>query len=266
MKTKRIKDPKKNIYSYGIISDYAKNIEIKEYLEKKKEEIKNESLYNKENKKNIVSVLYGGDGTLLQNIHNEYPKITKFFGVSGGTIGFNLNKLDLNELKEIIEENKQLVEVGVYPFEIEVGGKIYNAFFDIMLGYDLMGWMEFKNKDNESAIGDFLGSGMLITNSIGSTTGWNKSSGGVVLPLASKDWLITSIGSEKLVRTGLDSKKEEITIKINSRGRHPIYCYCDGRNNVIEIKEDEEIKIRRSKQKIKLLFVNEEEYRKKRRK
>lgn len=195
---------------------------------------------NKKIEKADVIVCGGGDGTLLKTI-KRYRHLNKvFWGFNAGTVGFLMNNgfpEDYDEEKTKVKKFKLINVLVHYKLWLEDSSgngvwtdvaKEFQAFNDIFLA-ELNGWINFDCKDDDNILGEFKGSGLLISTSAGST-GMNKNNYGVVLPLSSENWVVTGDKTSKTVRYVLEPNK--ISVKCNSLGK--ISLFVDGNNQVIE--------------------------------
>ena len=216
-------------------------------VEKYNKKIKKLQKLQKKNNVSIgdvdVIVVGGGDGTLLKAI-KQYRHLNKiFWGFNAGNVGFLMNNGFPHEYEERRQKVKSfsLIKATVH-YTVDVpDGKTANlytksvpvtetvqAFNDIFIA-ELNGWIDFKCEDEDNILGNFKGSGLLISTSAGST-GMNKNNKGVILPLSSNNWVITGDKTNKRVNYVLEPNK--IEVKCQSRGS--ITLFVDGNNQVIE--------------------------------
>jgi len=196
----------------------------------------------------------GGDGTLLKAIHLFKDLKLPFFGSAAGTVNFLMNK-----------EDKLLKNYKIKKFRL-LNAKIYynnnemielEAFNEMMIGNDMNSWIEFDVKDKDDILGKFKGGGLIISTAQGST-GINKNNGGVILPLSSKNWVITGDKTNKYINKVLEPHKLEIKVK----SRRIINCWLDG--NYKKIENVNKVIITKGS-KVKLIFNNYKEFKQKRR-
>jgi len=159
--------------------------------------------------------VYGGDGTLLRAIGKYFKKQKPFFGVGKGTKNFLMNK------EEII---KSPTKIDLKMIVVKYENNIYYAFNEIMIGNTISDWVKFDVCDKDDIIGSFKGGGIIFSTPQGST-GINKSAGGVILPLNSKDWVVSGILTDRKIHYVVEP--HEIKIKIISRNDE--YIWIDGK-------------------------------------
>ena len=131
----------------------------------------------------------GGDGTLLKAI-NKYKHLNKpFFGYAKGTVNFLMNQ-EIEPINNSKFKKFNLIRVQVTA--VENGAEVvrtFQAFNDIVLGA-FNGWINFNCTHRDNILGNFWGSGIVISTAQGST-GINKNNYGTILPLTSKNWSVT---------------------------------------------------------------------------
>jgi NAD+ kinase len=205
-------------------------------------------------------IAQGGDGTILKAI-NKFKYLNKpFFGIGVGTLNFLMNSN--NKVSDSAKYKKfRLIKVKITFLTPNILGnleekiEIYQGFNEIFISEE-NGWIDFHCHDQDYILGNFKGSGLIISTPQGST-GINKNNGGVILPLSSKDWSITGDKTNRKINYVLKQKK--ISIKVKSRGK--VNIFIDGNNNKIENVVNVEIS---KGDKITVIFNNYKEFKRKR--
>jgi len=234
---------------------YAKKVVPSIILKKLEEwhfwgkELYNEKYNNKEYKiieyPNFIKV-YGGDGTMLKAVDNFKHLNKPFYGIAQGTVNFLMNtekeikKPTAIELDLIQAENKE-------------------AFNEIIIGNEISDWIDFNIEDKDEIIGNFKGGGIIISTAQGST-GVNKSTGGVILPLSSKNWVISGILTNRRIHYVLEPQK----LKIKFKSRKTEYLWIDGKKIKKFLPNIEHEIIIQTGKKVVLFFNNIHEFKKKR--
>lgn len=165
-----------------------------------------------EEKENVI-IAKGGDGTLLRAVRMHLDKGKPFYGVAAGTENFLMNPLDSSISKKSKYKRLRLLKIKIdtgAPGHLE-----FYAFNDITIG-SFSGWNHFNVDHKDDLIGKFKGSGIVLSTTQGST-GLNKHNGGTILPLNSKNWVVTGVQATKNVNYVIAPKKVNINCK--SRGR-----------------------------------------------
>lgn len=236
--------------------------ELKKYLFSKKEfEILDEK--NIELAEYIVVI--GGDGTLLRNFKKFKNKNAKIIAINAGNLGF-ITEIRKDKYKEIFEnilEKKENIEER-YFFEVNIKNKEKNKNFlalnEIYLTRDNIRkniiYSELFIEDN--FLSRFQGDGVIIATPTGSTA-YSLSAGGPIVTPEQKLFLITPIAPHNLnTRPLILSGEKEITVKL-SKPSEEAYLIIDGDEHY-KIKIDDEIKIKYSLKKLKLIIPNDRNY------
>lgn len=172
-------------------------------------------------------VCSGGDGTLLKTVKHYIDYEIPIYGVNAGTLGFLMNDVTQeNFISEVCKRQaykaKKLSTIAVRTYD-----QTNYAFNDVCIGGDMSSWIEF-NIDNKVLPKRFMGGGLIFSTAQGST-GINKNNGGVVVPIASNQWVVTGDKTEINLNTVVKPRNTYITV--NSRG--PVTVWIDGNNKVI---------------------------------
>ncbi len=202
------------------------------------------SLYNKiydeydSNKyieeKNDYIEAKGGDGTLIRAIHKFKDSNKPFFGIAAGTENFLMNP-ENTILPTAVTKKLQLLDIEIEFLEDDIlTTETVQAFNDIAIG-NFNAWINFNCFHKDNILGNFNGSGLIISTSQGST-GSNKNNNGTILPLSSKNWSITGIMTNRKINYIL----VPTLLQIDCSSRQEIMAYIDGShkiyNNVKRIK------------------------------
>ncbi len=167
----------------------------------------------------------GGDGTLLTAI-NKYQHLSKpFFGVAAGTVNFLMNSTtQFKPTSSAVYQKFHLLKVVIYLSTTEFP-IVVNGFNDIVLG-SFNGWIQFNVDHVDHQIGTFKGSGIIISTAQGST-GINRNNHGTILPIASPNWSVTGMQTNRIVNSVIRSTK----LDIKCTSRKPISVAVDGTNH-----------------------------------
>ena len=178
----------------------------------------------------------GGDGTLIRAIHMHSDKGKPFFGIAAGSLNFLMNN------ESTISETATIKKLQLLNIEINYQKEIYNlrghiesyedtyetvqAFNDIAIG-NFNSWINFNCYHDDNILGDFKGSGIIVSTAQGST-GSNKNNNGTILPLCSNNWSITGIMTNRRINYVLDN----IMLQIDCNSRENIMLYIDGSHKI----------------------------------
>jgi len=190
--------------------------------------------YIEEKEKYILAK--GGDGTLIKAIHLLRETKKPILGVGAGTINFLMNeKEDCDKSQHLQKFYLIKVEVFYNEYEVNTGlgfpterKETYQAFNDVVLG-EFNAWIDFDCIHEDNILGNFKGSGIIVSTSQGST-GINKNNHGTILPLSSKNWSITGMQTNRNINYVIESTN----LEINCKSRGNIKLCIDGSYKVIE--------------------------------
>lgn len=197
----------------------------------------------------------GGDGTLINAVHLTLDLNKPIFGVAAGTVNFLMNESGLKSRKaKQMDFNLIDVEVTYYKGDEKIIEKV-QAFNDVIIG-EFNAWIEFNCIHGDNILGDFFGSGLLISTAQGST-GANKNNNGTILPLSSNHWSVTGVMTNRNINYVIESKK----LEINTFSRGNIKIAVDGSHKVFN--DVTNVKIKRGK-KVSLIFNDIQKFKEKR--
>lgn len=244
-----------NLKFHFIFSSNKKSKRLKKYLLKK---YPNSSL-----KDSKFIIVCGGDGFMLRAIQKFYKFSKPFFGINSGTIGFLMNQNLKNDLKLSVLNAKPIV---VSPLSAKI--KTMNKKIFKLLAINEISLLRqtkqtssikiFKNK--KKIIDNLSGDGVILSTPIGSTA-YNFSAGGPVLNLKSEKLALTPISAFKprKWKGQIISQKNIIKFK-NLKINRPISIVADN----FEIRNVDTVSAKINKKiKIKLLFNENQDYKKK---
>jgi len=173
-----------------------------------------------------IGLVVGGDGRMLRSIHEWSLYEKPILGLDRGTRGFLMNPIDSPEVLlgvlddfdscEIIPSPLLVADFSVCNGPVLVDSKRQVAFNDIALQADhgsvISGYIEGTSYPRR----DFRGSGIIVATAQGSTA-FNRSAGGVVLPLGHQITAITTNCSMTLpIRDVVNN--QSLVIALNSDG------------------------------------------------
>ena len=195
-------------------------------------------------------VCTGGDGSLLQVIHNYHHLNKPILGINSGTVGFLMNPID--ELETVLVCNK-FQEIELHFMEVSInGGEPFKSFNEIMIGGSMNSWINFDLHDCDDLVGSVKGGGLIFSTPQGST-GINKNNGGPILPLESNLWSITGDKTERKISHVV--KPRDIHIKANSR-YDDMFIWIDGSIQQTRINTGDNIHLKPSTESVSLAFFD----------
>ena len=211
--------------------------------------------------KNIVTdptqadliIVLGGDGTMLDAIHQLHHHQKTFFGVNCGTLWFLLN--DINNVNQIPNDSSHIETISEPFIDVEVIETWWNiqkakAINDVVIWWNRSDRIDIslgdiKQKDKYH----FNGSGVLISSPIGST-GTRLSEWQTILPVGNNTIGIKGISSAPFPRK-IDTTGQKIITTLSSRTA--ITTSIDGKYS--EIPNTNKVTIQCSKEFFTLWFI-----------
>lgn len=231
--------------------------EILNFLKDKKIEILPDTKVQKADF--VVSI--GGDGTLLRTFKKIRNKNTKIIGINAGSLGF-ITEVRADKYKEIFKEIfRDNVSIEERRFlEVEINGNKYEALNEVYMTKDSIkrNIVSSEIYVEDKFLGEFKGDGVIISTPTGSTA-YSLSAGGPVVIPGLKVFLITPIAPHNLnTRPIILSGDSEIILNLSMpsvEGNISI----DG-NKHLKIKLGDKVKIKYSKETLKLVIPKERNY------
>lgn len=181
-------------------------------------------------------VCAGGDGTLLKTVKAYIGLGIPVYGINAGTVGFLMNNISqYNFIADVLErevfDTKSLRTIKATILQknnaknnTDNTKKTFYGFNEIAIGGSMMDWIDFSI-DSKVLPESFKGGGMIISTPQGST-GINVNNQGVVIPIDSKQWVVT--GDKTNIHLSTVIKPRYTKIEVQSRQR--VTCWVDGVN------------------------------------
>ena len=211
-----------------------------------------------------LGIAVGGDGTFLRMIKtNNFDSNTYYVGVNTGTLGF-LQEVKVGEIEEFVEELKQKLykidEIGVQETIIKHNNEssMFYSLNEIIIRNADLKAVNLDIKIDNDLLERFIGDGILVATSIGSTA-HNLSLGGSIVYNTFSSLQITPIApiNSKVYRSLINSviipDKKEIEI-IPCKDKNNLIVTIDGENNLYDNVENIETKI--DEKKLKFLRLS----------
>ncbi len=199
-----------------------------------------------------IIVALGGDGTMLQSLHNFMHLKKPIYGMNRGHIGFLMNEFSEKGLVKRLEE---AIPYKLHPLKIKCYNKENNiteslAFNDVSLIRNSSKIAKIKIKiNNKIRIEEYLGDGCLISTPAGSSA-YNLSLRGPVIPVGAKVLALTPISPyrPRRWRGALLNNDAKITLYAKDSDLRPVRAEAD----FMQFQNIHKLEIRLEKK----LFVN----------
>ena len=188
-----------------------------------------------------VIVALGGDGLMLQTIHQFLNSGIPIYGMNRGSVGFLMNEYSINDLPEILSK----AEVAkVYPLRmtaIDRFGKEHTAlaFNEVsLLRKDYQAAKLRISIDGKQRLEELICDGVLVSTPAGSTA-YNLSAHGPILPIDSPLLALTPISAfrPRRWRGALLPRNAKIRIEVLEAEKRPVNTVADHTqfNDIIDV-------------------------------
>ena len=189
-----------------------------------------------------VIVTLGGDGLMLQTLHNNIDEAKPIFGINKGSVGFLMNDYKDDDLLERIDS---AALTKVYPLQMtvktekeEISAKAINEVSLLRQTYQAA---KIKIKiDDKIRLEELICDGILLATPAGSTA-YNLSAHGPILPINSNLLALTPISAFRPRRWkgALLPHDSIVEIEILEKTKRPVSAVADN----LEIRDIESVKI-----------------------
>ena len=189
-----------------------------------------------------VIVALGGDGLMLQTLHDNIDEAKPIFGINKGSVGFLMNDYNDDDLLERIES---ATLTKVYPLKMtvktgqeEISAKAINEVSLLRQTYQAA---KIKIKiDDKIRLEELICDGILLATPAGSTA-YNLSAHGPILPITSNLLALTPISAFRPRRWkgALLPHDSIVEIEILEKNKRPVSAVADN----LEIRDIESVKI-----------------------
>lgn len=199
-----------------------------------------------------VMVVLGGDGFMLQCLHQYMHQSIPVFGLRRGTVGFLMNDYADEDLLERIGEAKETV---LHPLRMHATGVDGQAAESLAIN-EVSLLRQTKQSahievliNQQTKIDTLVGDGILVATPAGSTA-YNLSAHGPVIPLGSEILAVTPISPfrPRRWRGAIIPSHAEVTFKVKSQHKRPVSATADNTEirdvSEVVIKEAKDVKIR----------------------
>ncbi|MCX7554772.1 NAD kinase [Marinicella sp. S1101] len=199
-----------------------------------------------------VIVVLGGDGFMLQCLHQFMYETIPVFGLRRGTVGFLMNDYDDKDLISRIQAAKETVLHPLKMLATTVAGKqeASLAINEVSLLRQTKQSAHIEILINgQSKIEKLVGDGVMVATPAGSTA-YNLSAHGPVIPLGSEILALTPISPfrPRRWRGAIIPSHAEVTFRVKSHDKRPVSATADNTEirdvSEVVISEAKDIKIR----------------------
>lgn len=194
-----------------------------------------------------VIVVLGGDGFMLQCLHQFMHQQIPVFGLRRGTVGFLMNDYADEDLLARISAAKDTV---LHPLKMQatkVDGRVVEslAINEVSLLRQTKQSAHIAIKINgDSKLDSLVGDGVLVATPAGSTA-YNLSAHGPVIPLGSQILALTPISPfrPRRWRGAIIPSHAEVVFDINNEDKRPVSATADN----TEVRDVKQVKVTEAK-------------------
>lgn len=211
-----------------------------------------------------LAVAIGGDGSFLRMLkQNNFDSNIYYIGVNTGTLGF-LQEIKPDEIKKFVkcikENDFKIDNIGIQKTQIQTkdSSSIFYSLNDIVIRDKELNTTMLNIKVEDVTLEKFVGDGILVSTSVGSTA-YNMSYGGSIVYNTLHTLQITPIAplNSKVYRNllnGIIIPEDKLITIIPEKEKRNLIVTVDGENNFYE----DVLKIETivSKKRIKCLRMN----------
>jgi NAD+ kinase len=178
-----------------------------------------------------VIVALGGDGFMLQTLHNCLNRPVPIFGMNMGTVGFLMNEFNENDLVERVVAAQELTLHPLRMRATDASGKIFEAVAinEISLLRQTRQAATLKVLvDDKVRIEELVCDGVLVATPAGSTA-YNLSAHGPIIPLGSELLALTPISAfrPRRWRGALLPHTANVRLEIVQADKRPVSAVAD---------------------------------------
>ncbi len=181
--------------------------------------------------KSDVTVVLGGDGTMLEALHTKALEDKPYYGMNFGSVGFMMNPFHDNDL---VESLKNAGAVQIHPLRMkakDTSGKVHEAiaFNEVATLRETRQAAHIKiSVDDVVRIPELVCDGIMLATPAGSTA-YNLSAHGSILPLSSNMLAMTPISAfrPRRWRGALIPATSKVTFAISNGEKRPVSATAD---------------------------------------
>ena len=218
------------------------------------------SSYNNLDKSIDMMITIGGDGTLLRSITYIRDLGIPIIGINTGRLGFlaTLNQELLNiELKKVLNGEFDVKERSLLEVSVDDNDNFSDFNFalnEVSVGRkNTTSMIEIKTTLDGEYLNTYWADGLIVSTPTGST-GYSLSCGGPIMTPSSQTFSITPIAPHNLNARPLVIS-DEIKIQLSVEGREKSHLLSLD-SQIISLKNNVKIKIKKANYKIKLASIN----------
>jgi NAD+ kinase len=178
-----------------------------------------------------VIVPLGGDGVMLETLHNNIDSAIPVYGMNRGSVGFLMNGYELKGLKDRLDS---AVAVSLHPLHMDAvtnGGTSHEALAinEVSLLRETGQAAKIRIKvDGVIRLDELICDGVLVSTPAGSTA-YNLSAHGPIIPIGTELLALTPISAfrPRRWRGALLPDRAEVSFEILEAKKRPVSAVAD---------------------------------------
>ena len=202
-----------------------------------------------------VVVALGGDGLMLQTLHQQMRSGTPIYGMHRGTVGFLMNEYNPHGLIERLEAARVTVINPLLMRATDIEGKVHvhHAINEVALFRQTHQAARLRILvDERERMAELAADGVLVATPAGSTA-YNLSAHGPILPLDANVLALTPISPfrPRRWRGAILPHRTEVSLRVLDPGKRPVSATAD----FLEVRNVRDVVVRQAEgQGVRLLF------------
>lgn len=176
-------------------------------------------------------VALGGDGMMLQTLHNFMNSNVPIYGMHRGSVGFLMNEFQEDDLIDRLEKAEINVIHPLKMMAIDREGNAHNALAINEVSLLRQTYQAAKleiSVDGKVRLEEMISDGVLVATPAGSTA-YNLSAGGPVLPINAPMLALTPLSPfrPRRWRGALVSNQAHVKIRVLEENKRPVSAVAD---------------------------------------
>jgi len=164
------------------------NIQSKKCAKIAKEKLEDKGFKVVEDDDFEIAIAIGGDGSFIRMIkENNYREDLYYVGINAGHLGF-LQEVTIEDIdkfiKELIKDEFKVENIGIQETKVYVGDEVYkhHSLNEIVVRDENLDLVQLNIYVNDDFLEDYVGDGLMICTSVGSTAHNLSYGGSIVFP------------------------------------------------------------------------------------
>lgn len=193
-----------------------------------------------------VIVALGGDGFMLETMHDHLCEPVKIYGMNRGSVGFLMNTYNPDDLLECIEaaEAVQLHPLKLWAQDIHGVCHEAHAINEVSIFRQNNQAAKFEIQvDGKVRIPEMIGDGCIVATPAGSTA-YNLSAHGPIIPLEANALALTPINGfrPRHWRGAVIKRNSRVSFAIHESDKRPVSVTADSREfrDIVHVNVEED--------------------------